>query len=145
MKTQSQRASFWALKKTTQIWVNFQMQISKRRIKNILIFEKHQKKVLWLCFPNLWKIKIVASSCGVLSLEKTDGILSVILYRSTLENFVDLIFKSLPGIAKELDWQYHFKSQNNNNLCILFNIESRGDISSKVLMFMDKLQVLIKR
>jgi transcription-repair coupling factor (superfamily II helicase) len=92
---------------------------------------------------NVWKMKVAASTSGVLSLEKRNGILSVILYQSILEHSVDLIFEFISEISKELDWEYHFKSQNNNNLCILFNIGNSGDISSKVLVFMDKLQPLI--
>ena len=36
-----------------------------------------------------------------------------------------------------------FKSQKNNNLCILFNIDGSRDISSKVLVFMNKLRTII--
>ena len=93
---------------------------------------------------NNWKMKISAASCGVLSIEKKGSLLSVILCQSTLEHSVDLVFKSLPEISTAMGWEYHFKSQKNDNLCILFNIVKDGDISSKVLMFMDKLQAIIK-
>ena len=94
---------------------------------------------------NLWKIRVAASACGVLSIEKSNGILSIILCQTTLEHSIDLIFKHLPGMSKELGWEYHFKSQNNSNLCLLFNLGSGEDISSKVLMFMNKLRTIIKQ
>ena len=93
---------------------------------------------------NNWKMKVSAASCGVLSIEKRDSLLSIVLCQSTLEHSVDLVFKSLPELSASMGWKYHFKSQKNDNLCILFNIERDEDISSKVLMFMDKLQAIIK-
>jgi len=92
-----------------------------------------------------WKIKVVASTCGILALEKSNEILSIILSQSILEHSIDLIFNHLPEVSKELGWEYHFKSQKNNNLCILFNIDGSRDISSKVLVFMNKLRTIIKQ
>jgi transcription-repair coupling factor (superfamily II helicase) len=93
---------------------------------------------------NFWKIRVVASTCGILSLEKSNGILSIILCQSFLEHSIDLIFKHLPGISKDLGWGYQFKPQKNNNLCLLFNLGNSLEISSKVLVFMDKLRTIIK-
>ncbi len=93
----------------------------------------------------LWKIKVTASTCGVLSLEKSNRILSITLCQTTVEHSIDLIFKHLPEMSKELGWEYHFKSQSNNNLCLLFNLGGSRDISSKVLVFMDKLRTIIKQ
>ena len=93
---------------------------------------------------DFWKIRVIASSCGILSLEKSKGILSVILCQSFLEHSIDLIFKHLPALSKELGWEYQFKPQNNNNLCLLFNLDNDTEISSKVLVFMNKLRAIIK-
>ena len=93
---------------------------------------------------SVWKMKVLASSCGIIAIEKSKKTLSFVLSQSTLEHSVELLFKSLPDISKEMNWEYHFKPQNNNNLCILFNISNSGDISSKVLVFMDKLRAIIK-
>ena len=89
-------------------------------------------------------MKVSAASCGVLAIEKRNSLLSVILCQLTLEHSVDLVFKSLPELSTAMGWEYHFKSQKNDNLCILFNVEKDGDISSKVLIFMNKLQAIIK-
>lgn len=92
-----------------------------------------------------WKVKVSAASCGVLSIEKKGSILSILLCQSTLEHSIKSVFKSLPQLSTEMGWEYHFKSKKNDELCILFNIEKDGDISSKVLMFMDKLRAIIKQ
>ena len=92
-----------------------------------------------------WKVKVSAASCGILSIEKKGSILSILLCQSTLEHSIESVFKSLPQLSTEIGWEYHFKSKKNDELCILFNIEKDGDISSKVLMFMDKLRAIIKQ
>jgi transcription-repair coupling factor (superfamily II helicase) len=94
---------------------------------------------------NLWRIRVAASTCGVLSLDKSNGILSIILCQTAAEHSLGLILKHLPEMSRVLGWEYRFKSQNNNNLCILFNLGGSRDISSKVLVFIDKLRTIIKQ
>jgi len=90
-----------------------------------------------------WKMKVIASNVGVLAIEKKKSHLALVLCQTYLEPFIENVFKCLPKLAKDVGWEYYFKTQKNENLSIQFNINSNEDISSKVFMFMDKLRAII--
>ena len=93
----------------------------------------------------IWKIRVLASESGVLSVEYSKETLIITLGGSVLEPFVDLIVKQLPEISGGLGWKYRFKPQNNSDLCIMLGVGVDRDISSKVLVFVNKLHAIIKQ
>ena len=62
-----------------------------------------------------------------------------------LEHSVEQVIKFLPEISQELGWEYRFKPQNNSGLSIILSCGNDRYIASKVLVFMNKLQPIIKQ
>lgn len=94
---------------------------------------------------DVWKIRVLASICGVFSIESLNGVLLIDIKGVMLEHSVEQVIKFLPEISQELGWEYRFKPQNNSSLSVIFSCGDDRYIASKVLVFMNKLQLIIKQ
>ena len=62
-----------------------------------------------------------------------------------VEHSFERVVKFLPEISQELGWEYRFKPQKNSGLSIILSCGDDRYITSKVLVFMNKLQPIIKQ
>ena len=92
---------------------------------------------------DVWKIRVLAPACGVVSLESLGESLVINLSGLVVEHSIKLVVKSLPRISQELGWKYRFMPQSNSNLSIILSVGNDRNIASKVLIFMNKLRIII--
>jgi transcription-repair coupling factor (superfamily II helicase) len=91
----------------------------------------------------VWEIKCLGAKLGVLAIEKSGDIISILFEKTFVEPQLDTIFKLLPDFSTSTGWDYQFKPKTDEGFVIIFRTNNR-DISSTVITFLNKLGTIFK-